>query len=419
MMKDRMMKTHGHSRIEMVLLIVGIVLVASNLRASLTTVGPLIGAIVSDTGLSNALAGLLTTLPLIAFAVLSLLAPKIARLFGMEYTLLASLIVLTAGIILRSLPSVVALFIGTGVLGLAIAVGNVLLPSLVKREFPNCVGLMTGVYSMSMNIWGAIASGVSVPIAQGFSLGWRRTLMCWAIFSAVAVIVWFPQLRFRHQPSPYSGAKGRELWGSRLAWQVTLFMGLQSLGFYAAVAWIPEMLHDRGISISTAGWMLSLMQFVSLPVTFIIPVLAGRLSNQRGLVTIIALLYLVGYAGLLMGGTRWISLWIILIGIGQGASISLALTFISLRASNADQAAELSGMAQSIGYLLAAVGPVLFGFLHDLTHAWTISILLLMLASVFQLIVGLGAGRNAQIAPLQSFQQDVSKAQNKKPLEIN
>jgi CP family cyanate transporter-like MFS transporter len=400
MITKHYMKTKlSHARIKMVLLILGIVLVASNLRASLTSVGPLIGAIRIDTGLSNAFAGLLTTLPLLAFAAFSLAAPKIAQRFGIEYTLLASLIALTAGILLRSVPSVFTLFLGTAVLGLAIAVGNVLLPGLIKREFPNSVGLMTGVYSMSMNTWAALASGVSVPIAQGIGFGWRGSLMCWAILSTVAIVVWLPQLRFRHQPSQNPGAPSGYLWHSKLAWQVTLFMGLQSIAFFATVTWLPEILHDKGISFTSAGWMLSLMQFVSLPVTFIVPLLAGRLSNQRGLVIVIVFFFLVGYGGLLSSSIMLVTIGTILIGISQGASISLALTFIALRASNAHQAAELSGMAQSIGYLLAAVGPILFGFLHDLTHSWTISLLILIAVSIFQLIAGLGAGRNTHITP--------------------
>lgn len=169
------------------LIVLGIVLIAINLRASITAVGPLIGAIRADTGLSSIMAGLLTALPLIAFAVLSPLAPKLARRFGMEYTLLISMVALTAGIVLRSVPSVVTLFVGTAIIGMAIAVCNVLLPSLIKRDFPNRIGFMTGVYSVSMTMWAALSSGVSVPIAEGYGFGWRGGLVGWAVLSAVAV----------------------------------------------------------------------------------------------------------------------------------------------------------------------------------------------------------------------------------------
>jgi CP family cyanate transporter-like MFS transporter len=386
------------------LLFIGILLVASNLRASLTSVGPLVGTIRAENGLSGVMAGLLTTLPLIAFAVLSPLAPRLARRFGTESTLFASLAVLTAGILLRSLHSVAALFAGTVLLGLAIAVGNVLLPSIIKRDFSDRVGLMTGLYSAFMGTWAAIASGVSVPLARGVGLGWRGSLAFWAILSAIALLSWWPLLRSRRKTDRGEGESGsREparsksrLWRSPLAWQVTWFMGLQSLLFYVTIAWYPEILRDRGLSAAAAGWMLSLIQLVSLPANLLVPVLAGRLQDQRGLVAGITVLYLAGYGGLLSGGTALV-LWTVLIGIAQGASISLALTFFALRARDARQSAELSGMAQSVGYLLAAGGPVLFGLLHDRTHAWTVPLFTLIGASLLFFASGLGAGRNRYV----------------------
>jgi CP family cyanate transporter-like MFS transporter len=390
---------------EKVLLFIGILLVASNLRASLTSVGPLVGTIRADTGLSGVMAGLLTTLPLIAFAVLSPLAPRLARRFGTESTLFASLAVLTAGILLRSLYSVAALFAGTVLLGLAIAVGNVLLPSIIKRDFSDRVGVMTGLYSAFMGTWAAIASGMSVPLARGIGLGWRGSLAFWAILSAIALLSWWPLLRSRRKTDrgvEESGSKEparskSRLWRSPLAWQVTWFMGLQSLMFYVTIAWYPEILRDRGLSAAAAGWMLSLIQLVSLPANLIVPVLAGRLQDQRGLVAGITVLYLAGYGGLLSGGTALVVLWTVLIGIAQGASISLALTFFALRARDARQSAELSGMAQSVGYLLAAGGPVLFGLLHDRTQAWTVPLFTLIGAALLFFASGLSAGRNRYV----------------------
>ncbi|MBP1931038.1 CynX/NimT family MFS transporter [Ammoniphilus resinae] len=385
------------SRVSIILLVSGIILIASSLRAPITAVGPLVGAIVADTNLSNALVGLLTTLPLLAFAGLSLLAPKIAHRYGIESTLLMGLVILTLGIVIRSLDSMVALFLGTAILGLAIATGNVLLPSLIKRDFPYKIGLMTGIYTLCMNGWAAIASGVSIPLAEGTGLGWRAALMCWALLSAIAVIVFFPQTRFRHTVSIPTRSQTGRLWKSSLAWQVTLFMGLQSIGFFSMVSWLSEILHERGMDIAYAGWLLSFMQIVSLPASFIFPILAARFTNQRLLVVLIVLFLLIGYGGILSGGTSWLLLSITLMGFAQGAGISLALTMFGLRTSTHQQAAELSGMAQSIGYLLASTGPVLFGFLHDLTHSWTGSILILVFAAILQLITGLGAGRNVKI----------------------
>ncbi|MCI1692860.1 CynX/NimT family MFS transporter [Aneurinibacillus aneurinilyticus] len=392
--------TRDYSRAGLWLLILGIVLVASNLRAPLTSVGPLIGVIRDDTGISNALAGMLTTFPLLAFALLSPFAPKIARKFGMEMTLLVSLLVLTAGILLRSVPVVGALFWGTALLGMAIAMGNVLLPSMIKQEFPKKMGLMTGVYSVSMNLWAAIASGISIPLAQGIGFGWRGSLLFWALLSAVSLLVWLPQLRYRHQRSAAAQgtvAPAANLWRSRIAWQVTMFMGLQSLCFYVIIAWLPEILRQQGVGSSSAGWMLSLMQFVSLPATFIMPMLASRSSNQRMLVGITSALLLTGYIGLLGGSILFMPLWIILIGIATGSCFSLAVMFFALRTRSVHEAAELSGMAQSIGYLLAAVGPTLFGFIHDATHGWNVSLIMLSIVAVLLFIFGFGAGSSRYV----------------------
>jgi CP family cyanate transporter-like MFS transporter len=384
------------SRASSVLLILGIMLIAANLRASLTGLGPLVGAIRTSTHLSNSLTGMLTSFPLLAFAIFSPLAPKIARRLGMESTLMASLILLTAGIIVRSLPSVTTLFLGTFIIGLAIAVGNVLLPSLVKRDFPTQVGPMTGAYSVSMNVFGALASGISFPLSDVAGLGWRGSLASWALLAGLAVICWLPQLRYRHVAEVPGG--GGSIWRSALAWQVTLFMGLQSFLFYINATWLPVILHERGMSITSAGWMLSAMQFVSLPISFIVPVLAARQTNQKGIVVVTVIFHLIGYVGLLFGNVELTWLWMICIGIAVGSSISLALAFFGLRTQDARQAAELSGMAQSIGYLLAAFGPILFGYLHDLTNTWFVSIMILVIVSVLLLFVGLGAGRNAYLS---------------------
>jgi CP family cyanate transporter-like MFS transporter len=381
-------------RASIVWLILGILFVAANLRAPITGLGPLVGDIHSQTHLSNTIMGLLSALPLVAFAVLSPLAPRIAHRIGIEYSLMASLVFLTVGIILRSSPSVMTLFVGTLVIGLAIAIGNVLLPSLIKRDFPNHVGLMTGAYSVSMNIFGALASGISIPLSVGAGLGWRGSLESWALLAGLAVLCWLPQMRKRQNNAPIPDSGGT-IWRSALAWQVTFFMGLQSFLFYINATWLPELLHERGMSIATAGWMLSGMQFVSLPFSFIVPIIAARSQNQRGIVAVTVLFHLIGYIGLLMGNTELTWLWMICIGIAVGSSISLALAFFGLRTQDSRQAAELSGMAQSVGYLLAAVGPILFGFLHDVTHGWSFSLMTSLIISLLLLLAGLGAGRKA------------------------
>jgi CP family cyanate transporter-like MFS transporter len=378
------------------LLVLGIILIASNLRAPITSVGPVVKNIRQDTGLTNTLTGLLTTLPLLAFALISPFAPRLARRFGMEKTLLGGLVVLGSGILLRAIPSGAALFGGTILVGMGIAIGNVLLPGFVKREFPRQAGIVTGVFIVCMGVGAALGAGLSNPLAAG--LGWRGMLAGWAVLSVIAIVVWLPTLKFSKRApgvradSLIPVSPGGNLWRSGLAWQITLFMGLQSLIFYVIVAWLPEMLTNWGMDTVTAGWMLSLFQLVGLPASFIMPVLAGRSHSQRWLVIITALAMFTGYTGLLLFNTTLLPLWILLGGFGSGATISLALTFFVMRAHNTHQTAELSGMAQSVGYLMAAVGPTLFGFIHDQTGGWSITLFLLIVFTILFLLVGLRAG---------------------------
>jgi CP family cyanate transporter-like MFS transporter len=383
-----------------VLLVVGIVLLAVNLRPALTGLTPLIGQIRADTGISYGVAGLLTALPLLAMGLLSPIASLLAHRFGMELVLLASMLVLAAGILLRSAGAVTALFLGTAVLGAAIAIGNVLLPGLVKREFPERVGLMTSTYSTALAVSAAIAAGASFPLADEVGIGWRASLGSWALLALVAAVAWLPQMRSARptnaSPADSQGVNGP--WRSALAWQVTLFMGLQSLGYYVVLTWLPEILQEQaGISASLAGWMLALAQAVGIASIFLAPVLAGMRPSQHGVVVVAVALTGAGALGLLVAAETATALWVVLLGLGQGACFSLALTFFALRAPDSEHAAALSGMAQTVGYLLAAVGPFLFGLLRDTTHAWTVPLALLFAVAVCLLLTGLGAARDAYV----------------------
>ena len=379
-------------------MILGIIFIAANLRAPLTSVGPLVSIIRENVHISNTLAGLITTVPLIAFALLSPFIPKLGRRYGVERIILISLIVLTMGIAVRSLSGVVTLYVGTAVLGFAIAICNVLLPSLIKQEFPQQMGTMTGVYSVSMNLCGAIASGISVPLAVGAGLNWQGALGVWGILSVISILLWVPQLKAPAKPAAVASSAGNNhqinIWRSPLAWQVTLFMGIQSTIFYVLVAWLPEILKGQGISSSQSGWFLSILIIASLPFAFIVPVIAGRMPNQRLLVIITTILLLIGTLGLLYSSIHLFAFWVIILGIGVGFAFGLSMMFFGLRTQSAHQAAELSGMAQSIGYLLAAIGPALIGYLHDATHGWSVPLLMLVGASALLGMVGLGAARN-------------------------
>ncbi|MGV2886488.1 CynX/NimT family MFS transporter [Paenibacillus taichungensis] len=383
------------------LLLAGIIVIAATMRSPITATGPIVELIRTDTGISHTLAGLLTSLPLLAFAAISPFAPQLARRFGLETALLTAIILVTIGVSLRFMPSVPVLFAGTAILGCGIALSNVLLPSLIKRDFPLRVGLVTGLYSVSMNIWGAIASGISVPAAGLTSMGWHASLGMWAILSILALILWLPHVRSGRRGEVYvasrTEAKPVRLITSSLAWYVTLFMGLQSLIFYTTITWLPEVLSDQGFSSSSAGWMLSLMQMVSVPVTFIVPILAGRMKDQRWLTAITGSCLILGYAFLLSGISSLVTVGVALAGVGAGASFGLVTMFFVLRTSDARQAAGLSGMAQSFGYMLAAVGPLLFGVLHDWTQGWTLPLLLQVTLAVLLLFMGLKASANRLI----------------------
>ncbi|MFJ7930991.1 CynX/NimT family MFS transporter [Peribacillus sp. NPDC096448] len=383
------------------LLIIGIILLGANLRAPLTSVGPLVTSIRDSLGISNTLSGSLTTLPLLSFALLSPFAPRIARRFGMELTLFLSLVLLTIGIGLRSVGGVPTLFIGTILIGLAIAIGNVLLPSLIKHNFARNIGLMTGTYAVSMNLCGAIGSGISIPLASSSGLGWAGALGFWGILSLITVFLWMPQLRrpFKSGKDGQTAQKDKKinLWRSGLAWQITFFMGLQSFIFYTVITWMPEILEQKGLNADEAGWMLSIMQLAVIPITFLVPILAGRLQSQRLLVVPPVIFLIAGIFGILYGSTLFIPICMILIGIGVGTIFSLSMMFFSLRTQSTHEATELSGMAQSFGYLLAAIGPVLFGLLHDITHSWTVPLLMLAAISALIFLVGMRAGNNEYV----------------------
>ncbi|MCX2971693.1 MULTISPECIES: MFS transporter [Streptomyces] len=388
------MENNATRRSGQALLVWGLLVVAANLRASLTGVGPLLDRVQADLGLSPAVAGLLNTLPLLAFAALSPMVPRLAARWGAERLLGVALVVLSLGIAVRWVPSAVGLFSGTVLIGSGIAVGNVLLPSLIKRDFPTRVGLLTSAYATVMGGVAAVASGVAVPISDVAPGGWNTALGGWVVIALVAVLLWLPQMRTPHSaPSPRPAVREHRLpWGSGLAWAVTAFMGLQSLGFYVVVTWLPQIVQDSGISAATAGWLLFLFQAVAVLTSLAVPGALRWARDQRAVATMCSTVLFLGYLGLFVA-PEWALLWSVVLGLGGGACLVLALAFLSLRAQDAAGAGALSAMAQSIGYLLAAVGPVIFGLLHTVSSGWRVPLLLMCVAAVGQAIVALVAGR--------------------------
>lgn len=385
------------------LFIVGIIFIAFNLRPGMTSVGPLLGMIRDDIGLQNWSAGLLTSLPLIAFALISPIVPTLSNRLSSEWAMVLGLLILIVGMFIRSTSFAIFLFVGTILVGLGIAICNVLLPGVIKDKFPSKVAFMTSIYSTVMGIMASIASGVSVPLAEGLQLGWKVALIVWSIPAFLATIVWLYFARknndstTRVKTTQDKKNNGR-IWRSPIAWQVALFMGLQSSLFYVSISWLPEILHDKGLSIVTAGWMLSYTQIIGLPASFIVPVLAGRMRSQRLLVLMLGLSAIFGFIGLIFSSN--VSMYVIsctFLGITLGGAFALALTFLAIRAKNAKDANDLSGMAQSIGYLLAALGPVVIGYLHDLTGEWKTPLFVMVFITILVILFGLGAGRDRYV----------------------
>ncbi|MFI8417439.1 CynX/NimT family MFS transporter [Serratia sp. NPDC078593] len=386
-----------------VLLIIGIMLIAANLRAALTSVGPLLEQIQQQLTLSATAAGLLNSLPLILFAVLSPVTPALAKRIGIERTLGLALLLLVLGIGLRSQQPQSLLWLGSGLIGAAIAFANVLLPTLVKRDFPQRAAAMISAYAAVMSLVAATASGIAVPLATLNGNGWRFSLLCWGALAILALIVWLPQLRHpKPLPTPTASAGAlpsriRSPWGSALGWQVALFMGLQSVTFYTIIGWFSAFAVSHGTSPQQAGFELFIYQVVAIVANFFMVIILPRARDQRMIALFSSLLILIGIAGLL-----WLPdsslVWLVFAGLGAGSSLVLALSFFGLRSQHHHQAALLSGMAQSVGYLLAAVGPTLFGLLHDLTQSWAVPLGILLGLTVMQMLFGILAGRNRVIS---------------------
>jgi len=379
------------------LLIAGILLIATSLRVTFTGAAPLLDAIRTDYALTTAQTGLLTTLPLLAFALISPLAAGLARRIGMERSLMIALLLIIAGIALRSLPSAALLFGGTAVIGCGIALGNVLLPGLIKRDFPGQVAKLTGAYSLTIGAAAALGSALVVPVALS-GAGWHGALLMLMVFPLLALLLWLPQWRLRPAGS-LSGSRAlqsRGIWRSTLAWQVTLFLGINSLIYYVIIGWLPAILQSHGYSETEAGSLHGLLQLATAAPGIVVPLILLRLKDQRGVAGLSAMMCAVSSAGLWFMPDLAV-MWTLIFGFGSGATMILGLTFIGLRASSAHQAAALSGMAQSVGYLLAACGPPLMGKIHDTNGDWRIPLLACGLVSVVMAICGILAGRDREI----------------------
>lgn len=380
------------------LLIAGILCIATALRAPVTGVPPLIGMIREQLGLNSTAAGMLITLPLLAFAVVSLFAAGLARRHGLERTLFAALLLIAGGIVVRTLGSAWSLYLGTAVIGSGIAIGNVLLPSLLKRDFPQRVAGLTSAYVLTMSLAAGLASAIAIPLAGLSDATWRFSTGCLLLIPIAGVLLWLPQLANHTAPaaSTAHAPHGGRLWRSPLAWQVTLFLGINSFVFYVGVSWLPAILREAGYTAERAGTLHGLLQLMSAgPALFLAPVVR-RMKDQRAAAFCSAAASFVAMLGLI-AAPGWATLWIVLLGLGTGGGIILGLAFVGLRASHAQQAAALSGMAQCVGYLFAATGPALMGALHDALGGWDVALGVCAALCVAMAAAGLYAGRAIQI----------------------
>ena len=380
-------------------MMLSVILVAFCLRIIITGVGPLLPEITENLGLSGSASGLLTTLPLIAFAAVSSLAGGLGRRWGEGHTISIGLCLILLGTVLRSIAGVAGLYIGTAIVGIGTALGNVLLPAVVKAEYPTHVGQVTAFFTVAMVAAAALALALNVPLANA-GLGWRGALLVWGAAVVITLIVWRKNASLRLEATEQSEAAAPEkpIWKSGLAWCVMLYFGINSLIFYAIIGWLPTILQSSGMESGTAGMVTALYQMVSLIPSLVVPTLAGRRQDQRGWLLLGSVLNIIGIITL-MSSTAAVAqvTATVILGLANGCAFSMGLALMGFRAKNAVDAARLSGFAQSAGYALAATGPMVVGWLHDLTPNWNIGLGYVLFTSVVALLAGQRAGRNETV----------------------
>lgn len=392
----------------LLLLAAGLILIGLNLRIGVASIGPVLGDIRDSLGLSATAASLLTTIPVFAFGAFAFLAPALTRRLGMHRLLGLTMIVLAAGILLRLHPSLVALFVGTVLVGAAIAVGNVLMPPAIKQDFSHRAGLMMGLYSTALFVGAAAASGLTVPLLPLVGGDWRTALAIWAAPAILAAVVWIPQMRrspgrlrdregVADAPSDRGEPPFRAILTDPIAIAVTALMGLQSASYYTSLTWVPTILQDAGIAPGTAGWLFSFSAFPGILASFAVPALAKRIRPAWLPIALAVAVMGIAYVGLAVAPAAAPYLWMTLLGIGQGASISLSLAYIVWRSPDAHHTGHLSTMAQGFGYLIAGLGPIGIGALHALSGEWILPLAALGLLLVLQLVAGIVASRPGHI----------------------
>nr|WP_030974458.1 MFS transporter [Streptomyces sp. NRRL S-1824] len=385
------------------LVAVGLVLTALNLRPAITSLGALLEEVRDGLHMSGSVAGVLTSVPPLCFAVFGIMAPRLARRFGPGAVVCAGMVAIAAGLVIRPFVGSTAGFLAASALALmGIAVSNILMPVIVKRWFPDRVGSMTGLYSMALALGTALAAAVTVPMTDALGGSWKAGLGVWAVLAAVAVLPWIPLMREgRGAPGhataqQHGDAPALRITRSRTAWGLACFFGLQATAAYIAMGWMPQIFRDAGVSAGTAGVLLAVTMAMGVPLAFVIPRVAARMKNQGPIVVFLCACGLVGYAGLYFepAGGAWA--WALLLGIANCA-FPLALTMIGMRSRSGAGVVRLSAFAQSTGYLISIPGPLLVGVLYQHSGGWGLPIALMAGLMVPQMVAGILAGRDRTI----------------------
>ncbi len=376
-------------RAALLLIAVAIALAALNLRTAITSVGPVLDEVTQGLGMSAVGAGALTTLPVLCFAVFGGLTPLLSRRLGSHRLLVLALAAVTLGLVTRAMAPEPWLFLALSAVALSGgAVGNVILPALVKQHFPHRVGLMTTVYTTGLAVGTAIAAAATVPLEQATG-NWRIALGSYALFGLAAALPWL--LALRHEPAPGDSREAlgvRQVLGTGIGWQSVLYFGTQSSIAYIMFGWFAQMLRDQGLDAQSAGVMLAYLSALGIPMSLVMPSIIVRVRDQRPFVLLFVTAYLVGFAGLWLSPLNGTWVWTTLIGIGLGSFV-MALTIFAVRTRTAEGTAAMSASSQSLGYLIGGAGPFLFGLLHEVSGGWHASMAMVVGLVLLNLVVGL------------------------------
>lgn len=372
------------------LLIAGVLLSSVVMRSPISALGPILQTVREAYAMNNALAGSITTIPMLLFALMSLAAPLLLRRVAANRLQLWGMVLVLAGLLIRSYLGVAGLFAGTVLLGLGVGVSNVLIPRAIKQDFPDKVELLTGTYTAIMSLFAALGSGFSVPMAA--ALGWRQALAIWAPFAAAAVLAWALAGRggqsAPEQPQD-TGIGLRELLKSSMAWKITLCMGFQSAVYFCVLAWLPSFLQARGMAPQAAGYTHLFVQLAGMVSAFVVPVVMRRMRDHRKCLVPLVLMILIGLCSLLLGMPVWLQYFLLLLlGFGMGSGLSYTMTTLSLRAQSAAQVVSLSALAQTGGYIIAAIGPTLVGGIYDFSGSLPLQVISIMFFGLGYLVFG-------------------------------